>query len=407
MPSVVDTVSVGGTPTYEQQCSLPAGALSTALGGICSQSGPWLDRLLPFFAAHQASEPLVYFNVGANKGGRLRMPTPRAHTARTRAAHAGATGFNVAYILDLLRAISTPSNGAPVKNVSAPAWFAGLLQYAAEHGVARHQLGGHHGCGVCNACRGTPARKLDTPSEVTVHAFEASMRLQARTPRQQSTSRDQFILLTVSDVDRAPYRTVEANAAWLAHAFRQFGVRGDVLGQPVTERSGPVRMTPGVQLGVETGRVGQGDDKWLVWRNGTSIDDYLAASGVRRVHFLSIDAELQDLVILQGSRHALANELIDVLEFEYNSQASGSLNETAHLLHSSGYSCWWQSGWAQAGCIYPVSGACWRDTFDCRITRRCVHVGNLVCARARGRAGALLRDFSAECAQTRANASSG
>ena len=80
MLSVVDAVSVGGTPTYEQQCPLPAGALSTALGGICSQSGPWLDRLLPFFAAHQASE-LVYFNVGANKGEassnahRTRAPT--------------------------------------------------------------------------------------------------------------------------------------------------------------------------------------------------------------------------------------------------------------------------------------------------------------------------------------------
>ena len=131
---------------------------------------------------------------------------------------------------------------------------------------------------------------------------------------------------------------------------------------------------------------------------------------------MSIDAEKYDLAILAGLRRALSARAVDVVEFEYSrgahlvpgapgGETGWTLNHSLALLHADGYRCWWQSGWQQRGCLYPASGACWRDDFECYLGKQlrhsslCVDSGNLVCAV--GHAGTLLHRLAAECAPRR------
>ena len=133
---------------------------------------------------------------------------------------------------------------------------------------------------------------------------------------------------------------------------------------------------------------------------------------MRRVHYLSIDAEKYDLPILHGLRASLGARAVDVVEFEYSryvhtvpaqdgAWGNWTLRAALAELHGYGYGCWWQSSAKRHGCLYPASGACWRDGFECyferelRASQLCVNAGNLVCAH--GHAGALLAAFAAEC----------
>lgn len=99
------------------------------------------------------------------------------------------------------------------------------------------------------------------------------------------------------------------------------------------------------------------------------------------MHLLSVDTEGHDALVLEGLRGSLARGVIDVLEFEFNSQLGSwnarssqrrTLRSTLEMLEFFSYSCFWQDS---SGCLSPASGACFRDGFE--------RVGwsNLVCAR--------------------------
>lgn len=348
--------------TSAHRCPLPSGRLATTLGGICSESGPWLQRLLPFFAALTPAR-VVYVNVGANKG------------------------FNVAYLLDLL------STSDRAMNVTTQAWFGALKRYADAQHIPHAVLGGHHGCGVCDACKSSPT--ADGGSRLRVEA-----------------------------VDVHAFELLDANARWLENAFRVFGLAGRVIHRPVGAESGPLQVETRGQLGFEgAGAITLMSDArggHLQWHNSTSLDDYLAEAGVRRVHLLSVDAEKYDLPVLWGLRRSLTARAVDVVEFEYSRDVhmvprmNGHMNGTARVngwtlkatlaqMHELGYACWWQSGSGRRGCLYPASGRCWREQFECYLKREvrkselCVDAGNLLCAH--GHARALMHEFATECAR--------
>ena len=105
---------------------------------------------------------------------------------------------------------------------------------------------------------------------------------------------------------------------------------------------------------------------------------------MKRVHLVSIDTEGHDSLVLEGLKDSLAKGLIDVLEFEFNSQLGSwnarstqrrTLGGVLTMLESYSYGCFWQTG---LGCLAPASGMCYKPAFE--------RVGwsNLVCARGEG-----------------------
>ena len=58
--------------------------------------------------------------------------------------------------------------------------------------------------------------------------------------------------------------------------------------------------------------------------SGLPLDDYIREEGLKRVHLLSVDTEGHDALVLEGLRGSLARGVIDVLEFEFNSQLGSS-----------------------------------------------------------------------------------
>ncbi len=49
----------------------------------------------------------------------------------------------------------------------------------------------------------------------------------------------------------------------------------------------------------------------------TTIDDFMARSGIERIRFLKIDTEGHDLAVLHGARNALRDRRIDMIQFEF------------------------------------------------------------------------------------------
>ena len=102
-----------------------------------------------------------------------------------------------------------------------------------------------------------------------------------------------------------------------------------------------------------------------------------------------------------------------MVEFEYSfkvhlvprgemRKGGWTLKATLASMHDFGYTCWWQSGKLLGGCIYPASGRCWRDGFECNghadaDKHLCITDGNLVCAQ--GHAGRVMHAYAEECAR--------
>ena len=102
---------------------------------------------------------------------------------------------------------------------------------------------------------------------------------------------------------------------------------------------------------------------------------------LRRIHWLSIDAEGWDPLILEGARELLRTQRVDLLEFEYHSKGLWAaalpagerrdLKSALTQLHEFGYSCLWQG---DKGGLAEASGSSWCDEYEIRSH------SNLVCS---------------------------
>lgn len=128
-----------------------------------------------------------------------------------------------------------------------------------------------------------------------------------------------------------------------------------------------------------------------------ALDDYLDKRAVHRVHYLSIDTEGSDMLVLSGLQRSLARGVVDVLEFEV-SPPMNEFKTRLHELHSWGYACWWMGGalammagpsavgrrqthaqLLRTGCLSLATGACWRDSF---LIPQKNGFSNMLCARS-------------------------
>ena len=293
------------------------------------------------------TKPIVFLNIGANKG------------------------FAVAQMMQQF----TLKPGFNNQD-----WLTAMGDYLMEtYGVKQESLANFlpDYCGACRACKDhvTLMPNVTRSMELDVHAFEIA----------------------------------QPNARWLRWVFARFGIHASVVRAAATNETGRVKIPYGegiADFGDERSAVrstgasmkqhGKNADcpncrqfrcyeEGTCWNylSGIALDDYIGQEGLHRIHLLSIDTEGHDALVLEGLRNSLSKGVVDVIEFEFNVQL-GSWNprstqrRTLHsmvlMLEANGYGCFWQSG---DGCISPVSGECWKGSFE--------RVGwsNLVCGRGK------------------------
>ena len=185
-------------------------------------------------------------------------------------------------------------------------------------------------CGVCGSCTaGEIAPQTD--SKLTMHAFE---------------------------LQRATAEMLRKLVAW-----SQLPI--EVHSTAVSNHSGTVYTRPDVKAGFEAfGIVRSLQPLKHVPRPVTTIDRFMAERRIERAHFVSIDTEGEDSLVLRGMARSLAEKRVDVLEFEYSRKWKLVLGSTKPLspviewLRELGYLCFWQGN---AGHLAQVSAPCFRE----------------------------------------------
>ena len=322
-----------------------ARTMSSAQSSACNASlevakrsgcpaGRWQDVIAPLLASTAKGRNLTFVNVGANKGYNVAEFMQRFHFQR--------------YIL------------------TSPAWHEELMKSSPSKGVRVR-----FGCGLCNACKARPPRaKLHRPVEV--HAIEM----------------------------------VRLNANALQRLFGVFKIPGTVHHLAMSNYSGIAEYRQAGAIGLEHFELGKDVTKYKSERVGCLTLDNFASMhlpppkrsflGVAspRIDLLSVDAEGQDALILEGAEELLSKRSVAVLEFEYIMRGYWRYDKGAdrrHLgdvlarLEKFGYRCYWQG---ESGSLAHASGPYWCDAFAFRLR------SNLVCSHRPD----VLRAFEGLCA---------
>jgi FkbM family methyltransferase len=187
-------------------------------------------------------------------------------------------------------------------------------------------------CGVCASCKASRIPQQAT-AKVHLHAFELQ----------------------------------PANAALLQQLVTSASLPVSVHSTAVSNMSGTVQTSVDVKPGSESfgiiraarRRQGQG-----VERPVTTLDAFMRSHRVERAHFVSIDTEGEDPLVLHGRDRSLAERRVDVVEFEYNRKWKAVLRNPRPMapvvewMHRLGYVCFWQGN---KGALAQISGSCYRE----------------------------------------------
>ena len=221
---------------------------------------------------------------------------------------------------------------------SSEQWHAALLKGSKGQGRVRY------GCGLCNACRARPPKSRHHV-HVEAHAIEM----------------------------------VDVNAKALQRLFTSFAVPGVVHHLAVSNYTGHATHRPAAAIGLEHYELGKGPATKRV--PCTTLDSFAASRLGREqeVGLLSIDAEGQDALVLEGADALLAARRVAVLEFEFIARGfwrndhpdQRRLKPTLTRLEAHGYRCFWQG---ENGVLAPASGPYWCDEFQFKVR------SNLVCS---------------------------
>lgn len=222
-------------------------------------------------------------------------------------------GYNLVEFLQ--RYADTPSN------LTHAHWYSLLM----ENGCAAQC------CGVCALCRASRI-KQQANSQVQLHAFELQ----------------------------------PANARLLRTLVKAVGLPVKVHSTAVSNVTGVVYTAVGVKPGSESVGIAQraGSSRNMVERPVTTVDAFMAAHGVARAHFVSIDVEGFDPLVMQGMERTLTERRVDVLEFEYNRKWKAVLRSARPMkpvidwLHARNYTCFWQGN---KGALARLSGSCYME----------------------------------------------
>lgn len=239
--------------------------------------------------------------------------------------NAGANkGYQVAEFLQRFHSAAAASAGWRTN----ADWLAAIKAFR-PHGVLTS-------CGVCMTCQSpAPAVRLHAPS-VRVHAFELTA----------------------------------CNHWLLKNLFERLSVPGIAHHVAVTNRSGlvygPARCGGGDEGASALMRNAPG--RWNNPQPATSVDDFCAKHGLDKVHWLAVDTEGFDALVLEGAQAMLASRKIDVVEFEYHDRVGywrprfeekRTLKRSLDALHAAGYECFWQGNDGRLASVTPAGSTSW------------------------------------------------
>ena len=292
-----------------------------------------------------AREPLIYLNVGANKG------------------------YNIAEFL------STWTK----RRVSNQQWHSHILHFGRTQRTLTLLRQHFLSCGVCALCK-RPMTSAVRNITAQVHAFEllpSNQRLLEHSTRRAG----------LSDIVHIHRMAVSNTSGTTTFVSR----RKAVAGREDTKLCSGIATFAGLRGERQRCQVPKPDwkhgDAEFVTINVTTIDDFLDRQALRKVFFVSIDVEGFDALVLEGMRRSLAAHRVRIFEFEYSRKgfwAHRDPRETRSLaailrgwLAASGFSCFWQT---RSGRLVPVLSTCWErvlaDPGSSGVTW-----SNVVCAR--------------------------
>ena len=352
MQKVVDCVTVTAKEA-NQPADLGCGRCPVARGGSSAAMQPWcapdaehwlrahlkqlgcskLDRslaaqLVSSSERSPGSPPLLFLNVGANKG------------------------YEVAGLLE---------TWAPHLGVSQASWFALIKARAAAIGSGYLRWTARGACDEGGTTgRGRRGRQAAQPPHEPPPT---------RPPALPSRA------LKIYAFEMHP-----ATAQLLRHLINATHAAGlvEVVNAPVSDRSMPVPVpwralarppgTEGTQICTTCA------ERQVAHVNATSVDDFLRAAGLADASLegVVVDTEGHDLHVLHGMRRALARRRVRHLEFEYSrygawrdalTRPEHSLARALAWLRALGYECFWLG---PKGALVPASPPCWRHSFEHR-----------------------------------------
>jgi FkbM family methyltransferase len=198
-------------------------------------------------------------------------------------------------------------------------------------------------CGACSACRSPAPKVVFNASSINVYALEY----------------------------------MSQNVKLLEALFQTFRVPGKVYHFAVTNRRDKTYFEP------PKGTL-SGDERWGLHTASrhnagqpvrtVTLDAFVVENNIDRIHYLSSDTEGNDALVLEGAKHLIELQKIDLIEFEYHGQGAWlrrSLKAVLAWLYTSGYECFWQGNF---GRVAPASGPFWQEQFELKVW------SNLVCS---------------------------
>lgn len=303
-----------------RRCIPDAQSVFALQRGGCS-AVDWAERIADAIPHRQ--KPVVYVNVGANKG------------------------YRVPEFLALW------SQRPVVGHMKA--WQQHLLRYASEHNFKFLKA---YSCGNCGDCKG----RLPAPHNRTgakMHLLELA-----------ATNR--ALLSFLLDAERLSGR-VKLHHLAASNETRDMLVPKNIFAGDERSHFLTGRRAVSYQQASATDSV-----------RAVALDDFFREQKLESLYHVAIDTEGWDALVVEGMRHTLAQRRVAVLEFEVNGggmwsferkrggQSPGrTVEHTLSMLHSAGYACFW----LLKNALLPASGACWLPEFGGR-----PKWSNIVCA---------------------------
>ena len=147
----------------------------------------------------------------------------------------------------------------------------------------------------------------------------------------------------------------------------------------ISNFSGTATYRAATAIGLEHHELGAGSQRRVPCLTLDEFADSRLRAG-QAIGILSIDAEGQDALVIEGARRLLSTRRVAVLEFEFiargfwradRHQDQRKLAPVLRGLETFGYHCFWQG---ENGRLAPASGPHWCDAFQFRMR------SNLVCS---------------------------
>ena len=220
-------------------------------------------------------------------------------------------GFN---LLEFMQRYSSVAS-----NLTHRDWYSRVMEYGCQAQC----------CGVCGVCKSSRITQQAT-SNVQLHAFELQ----------------------------------PANVQLLQRIVASMNLPVTVHSTAVSNTTGITYTAASVKAGSESFGIVRTPNPRYTQRPVTTIDAFMRAEGIPRVHFVSIDTEGEDPLVLKGMQGALSARSIDVVEFEYNRKWKAVLRSARPMkpiidwMYGMGYVCFWQGN---KGALAQLSGSCYRE----------------------------------------------